>query len=231
MTGKEIAQLMDELHRIHRQIVDINFCEQKLKRSFAFSRGQVDTARKGLEFKQDAKQKALLDVNEKEREAARVAQELERRKEQLDLAKSDREYEALKIQIQLEERKNDSLADLALEALVAVDEIDEEVKLAELKLKEAEAVLKKAKLACEESFPKLAADLERTRQRLREAESRLPREWSGKYARCVSDFGGEDAIAPLSNGGYCGSCNCQIPIETVMDVCSGSAICCSSCGR
>ncbi|MBR4751958.1 MAG: hypothetical protein IK077_09375 [Thermoguttaceae bacterium] len=231
MTGIEIAQLMDELHRIHRQIVDINYRERKLKRSVALGQEQVNVARKELESKRDAKQIALLDANEKEREAARVAQELERRREQLNLAKSDREFEALKIQIQLEERKNDSLADLTLEALAAVDAIDEEIKSAELKIREAEGVLNKAKDSHDQNAPKLAADLEHTRQRLREAESKLPRGLSGIYSRCVSDFGGEDALAPLSSGGYCGSCNCQIPIETVMDVCSGSAICCSACGR
>ncbi|MBR5759818.1 MAG: hypothetical protein IKX88_14605, partial [Thermoguttaceae bacterium] len=79
MTGIEIAQLMDELHRIHRQIVDINYRERKLKRSVALGQEQVNVARKELESKRDAKQIALLDANEKEREAARVAQELERR--------------------------------------------------------------------------------------------------------------------------------------------------------
>ena len=135
MTGIEIAQLMDELHRIHRQIVDINYRERKLKRSVAIGQEQVNVAKKELESKRDVRQTALLDANEKEREAARVAQELERRREQLNLAKSDREYEALKIQIQLEERKNDSLADLTLEALAAVDAIDEEIKSVDLKLR------------------------------------------------------------------------------------------------
>lgn len=46
MTGKEIAQLVDELHRIHRQVVDINYRERRLKRAVAVAEGALDDAKK-----------------------------------------------------------------------------------------------------------------------------------------------------------------------------------------
>jgi predicted nucleic acid-binding Zn-ribbon protein len=231
MTGKEIAQLVDELHRIHRQVVDINYRERRLKRAVAVAEGALDDAKKELKAKQDTLQDLHLDARNKEREAASASQELERRKEQLNLAKSDREFEALKLQIQLEENKNDTLADLTLEVLEAIDSLSEEIKLAETKFQEAEETFAKAQDALSQSVPKLQSEMEHTQQRLKDAESRLPRELAGVYVRCVKEFGGEDAFAPLANGVYCGSCNRQIPIEIVMKVCSGDSLCCSACGR
>ena len=142
MTGKEVSLLMDELHRIHRQIGDINHRAKRLKQTLLGLTAELESAKASVKEKNDVKQKLLLDVKEKEREAALGAQNLQRRQEQLNMAKSDREYQTIKLQIELESKKSDSLADAALVALSAVDKADEEIKSSEKAVESAQEKLR-----------------------------------------------------------------------------------------
>ncbi|MBQ9874043.1 MAG: hypothetical protein IJM30_06240 [Thermoguttaceae bacterium] len=231
MTGKEIAEIMNGLFRVHRQIGDLKYRVRLLERSVEAREKEFREAELNLSERLDSKRRALLVVDENERAAATAASELERRREQLNSAKSDREYEALKIQIELEEKKNDSLADQTLEALSALDEISAEIASAEERVRTADSNLNKARATREQESNKLKIEIERALARLKESELKIPRDFVGFYRRCVDNYGGEGALAPLCDGGYCGSCNCQLPPDEVARVCDGAAICCSSCGR
>lgn len=231
MTGKEVSLLMDELHRIHRQIGDINHRAKRLKQTLLGLTAELESAKASVKEKNDVKQKLLLDVKEKERDAALGAQNLQRRQEQLNMAKSDREYQTIKLQIELESKKSDSLADAALVALSAVDKADEEIKSSEKAVELAQEKLRSFKSKLAEETPVLKADMERTTGRLRDAESRLPHEFAGLYASCVKKYGGQESLAPIVDDVYCGSCNIQIPLDDVLKIQSGSPFCCFSCGR
>lgn len=231
MDGKEIAALIDELHRIHRTLAELNYRLQRGRRAIAAGVAAQKKAADALAARRAEKQNLLLAAKEKERESDAAAQELERRRAQLDAAKSNREYESIQIQIESIAYKNDELAEAAFEALTAAEEFDAEVERAETELKETSELLEKARNAAAEAEPKLIADVERTQGRLRETEGRLPRDWAGLYARLVKDFGGEETFAPLTGEGYCGSCRRRLPVETVAKVCGGAALVCPACGR
>lgn len=231
MDGKEIAALIDELHGIHRALVELNYRIQRGRRAVAAGVAAQKKAADALAARREEKQNLLLAAKEKERESDAAAQELERRRAQLDAAKSNREYESIQIQIESIAYKNDELAEAAFEALTVAEEFDAEVERAETELKEATELLEKARNAVAESEPKLTADVERAQGRLRDAESRLPRDWAGVYARLIKDFGGEETFAPLTDEGYCGSCRRRLPVETVAKVCGGAALTCPACGR
>jgi len=230
MDGKIIAELMDELFRIHRQLGELNYRIDRFKRVVAVSQNAVVKANEKLKVQREVRQSALLKAQLQEKEAAAALQELERRHNQLDMAKSNREYEQIKLQIELEERKNDALADAALEALDEVEAQDAKVRECDDELTSAKERTTKAQADLETNEPKLRREIELANERLRKAEAKLPREFAGLYERAVKDFGGE-ALASLTDRVFCGSCSRQIPVETVMKVCSGAAVLCSSCGR
>ncbi len=230
MDGKIITELLDELRRIHRQLGELNYRIDRFKRVVAASQSSVVKATANLKAQNELKQTVLLKARSQEKEAADALRELERRRAQLDMAKSNREYEQIKLQIELEERKSDATADAALEALANVDAEDAKLKERNDELTAAKEKLAKAQEDLSTNEPKLRKEIENATARLRNAESRLPREFAGQYERAVTNFGG-DALAPLSDGGFCGSCDRQIPTETIMKVCTGTAVLCTSCGR
>lgn len=229
--GKEIAALIDELHRIHRTLAELNHRIQRGRRAVAAGVAAQKRAADALAARREEKRNLLLAAKEKERESDAASQELERRRARLDAAKSNREYESIQVQIEAIAYKNDELAEAALEALTVAEEFDAEIEKAEAELKEADALVEKARAAVAETEPKLAADLERARGRLRETEGRLPRDWAGLYARAVKDFDGEDAFAPLTGEGYCGFCRRRLPVEILTKVCGGAALVCPACSR
>lgn len=231
MDGKEIAALIDELHGIHRALAELNYRIQRGRRAVAAGVAARKKAADALAARREEKQNLLLTAKEKERESDAAAQELARRRAQLDAAKSNREYESIQIQIESIAYKNDELAEAAFEALTVAEEFDAEIERAETELKEATELLEKARNAAAESEPKLTADVERAQGRLRDAEGRLPRDWAGAYARLVKDFGGEETFAPLTGEGYCGACRRRLPVEVVAKVCGGAALTCPACGR
>lgn len=231
MSTSDISRLMNQLSIVHTQIGELRRRVQRLQDIVERCAIVLDSSKNALKEKLKVKSELLLLISQKERESEAALQEVTRRKEQLNLAKSNREYEALKLQIQIEEKKNDELADSTLLALGEVDGVEEAVKLAEEDVKKAEENLKKSRENLAVFSPALESDIEKALVRLHEAESNLPHDWAGVYSRCVSRFGGEEALSRLVDGEYCDSCNTQLPLDFVAQVQAGKGITCPSCGR
>lgn len=231
MTGTEVSRFMNQLYLIHRQIGDLQYRIKRAKRADMACTAVLNSARDVLTSKRKIKQELLCEIKQNELEAAKSAKELERRKEQLNCSKSDREYETIKLQIEIEESKNNSLADLVLEKLEKIDEIELEIKKAEENFASAENDWKKQRETVLQKVAQLEAELLITTSRLREVEGRISGAWMTLYKRCVERFGGEEALASLVNELKCGSCNCQLPADVISKVRTGNAVCCPLCGR
>lgn len=231
MERREIVQIIDDLHRTHRQIGELNYRIQRARRTVAAGVAAKKKADDALAATLDEKKNLLLIAAEKEREAAQIADDLARRRERLETAKSEREYATAKVQLELGERKNDEAAEAALAAISDAEEFEPNVEAAQKAANEAAEKLEKARAALAENEPKWNADIERAQGRLREYEAKLPREFAGIYVRLVKNFGGEETFAPLTNKVYCGFCNCQTPLEIIVKARAGQAVVCPSCGR
>ena len=72
--------------------------------------------------------------------------------------------------------------------------------------------------------------LKRQRRQLEQAESELPGEFMDDYRRVVNSKG-EDAMAEVTDGEYCGGCNRRLLPNQVAQVLSGATTACKPCGR
>ena len=231
MTGKEIASLVDETFRIHRQTSEIVYRRRGLRRALVVREEELAKKKGEYDALQARKREALVDVREKERVAEEVAQSLSRRREQQALAASEREFEALRLQIEIDEKKNDAVADAALEAYATIEVMDEDLLRMENEISSMESEFKTFRETSAQSDAQLQRDLDDARAKLRAAESKLPRDWQSEYFRCVETFGGEKALAPLEAGGYCGACNFQLTFESIARICDGVPVRCTHCGK
>lgn len=227
----ETSLLLCRLNNIHRQIGEITSRLQHLKRIDLIGLATFQTTQDKLKSKLESKQELVLLIRKKEREAAFVLDELARREEQLNLARSDREYETIKLQIQIEKNKNEELADLTLELLTNLDVLESEISVVQEEFKKAQELLKKSRTEITAKVLPLQKDYELARKKLQKEELSLSGTLAVMYKHCVERFGGENALAAVVNQSNCGFCNCQLPSNILSKASIGTAVCCSLCGR
>ena len=231
MDAKKISELMERLYRIHRQIGELNSRLEKGKKLIAFNRMKQEQEQKKINSMREKHLELHLDAKQKEQDLESREDSVRRRKSQMDAAKSNKEYLALKEQIQADEAVNSKLAGDALEAISAAEEFEVQVHQEE---KELETLIQQGK-ELEKSFEEERAVLEKDVIRctglLHAAEEELPLLFADTYHRLVRSVGGEATLAPITNQCYCGNCNQQIPIRRIMEICEGKLYICQACGR
>lgn len=224
------TEVLRKLHRIHRQLTDLRerlergpkqvrtrdahvaHQEQQLAQAQADAKSfRVATDGKQLQFK--GKEDKIKDLKLK-----------------LNMAASNREYQALKEQIAADEMANSVLADEILEALDKVDAMQAKVVEAQETLGRAQKEAERVRAEVAEAQPRIRGDLERLEAELREEEATLPGEMREAYERVVRQKG-EDALAPIIDHEYCGGCNQSVPINVYNAMTLSRPIFCKSCGR
>ena len=230
MTATEVTALMAELDSAFRRRKELEFQIERGKRDLMRSEKELAERTRARCAKEEETRVAKSRVADQELEAARVAQSLNRRREQLNAASSEREYSAIKLQIELDEKKNDALADATLETLTLIDQLERDLKeiSAAERTYEEQLTKKRAEFATLE--PELRGKIQDANLTIGEIEARFPREFQLVYAEAVTRWGREDARSPL-DGEYCGRCHQGAPIDLVLRVRAGVPALCYSCGR
>ena len=231
MKAEDISALIDELFRAHRRIEELRYKLKRFEETAASRSSTLSKLRGALEAKQNEKKSVLVELNQREREAEIANSSLEKRREQLNCAKSDREYEAIKVQIELDEKKTERLTDLALETLGTIDEIDSDIKELENQISDSQKRVDQAIDELNEQRPQILVRINEVEQLIRGVEENLPRDFQAPYARAKEMHGESDATAPIVDNEYCGGCNQGVPKDFILKVKSGNPVCCSSCGR
>ncbi|MDO5580934.1 MAG: hypothetical protein Q4G69_07345 [Planctomycetia bacterium] len=231
MADTVVSELMVRLHSIHRQISELNGRLRKGGLLINLHKEKGTQLLQKLEEVKQEENRLILEAKNQENLLKTNEETVKKRKGQLLEAKNNKEYSMLKVQIELDEKENDRIADEALTALTAAEDYQPTVDLAQ---KEYDTVVKEIKEK-EENWvkekPIIEADLIRCKERLNQAEKELNKDFKELYKRLVEGYGGEEALAPIVNQVYCGHCNHQIPIHFINEVNNGSAKTCPSCGR
>jgi len=232
MANAPLVELMCRIHRIHRQLTDLrNRIERgpKMLKVQEASAGQI-TER--LEKVKSEYQRLQKNAREKEQQLTRSEEAIAKRKTQLQEAKNNKEFQALKLQIAADEATNNVLADEALEAIEKTEQFLQNVTEVEAELKKSLEIQEKTRKAIAEDSPMLQSDMERCLQQLAEAEPELPFKFREPYHRLVQGMGGEQALAPINDQKFCGGCRQSIPIHWIAQVIQGETpVTCKSCGR
>jgi predicted nucleic acid-binding Zn-ribbon protein len=158
---------------------------------------------KAARMASDAKQGQLRDSEEK----------VKKLQDQLNTASSNREYDALKDQIQAAEMTNSVLADEILEGMESLDGFKSKIEEANAALEKAQADKKAAEAKFAEEEPSIRGDLANVEARLAEAEAHLVEPFTTVYRRAVKSLG-EDALSSVE-GEFCSNCNQKVPLNQI----------------
>lgn len=225
------TELMARIHRIQRQLADL---QGRLRRMPQIQKVQ-DTHRQELTDQlqkcRETSQQLQREAKAKENSLASSEQALAKRKLQLSEAKTNKEYLALKQQIEADSAANSVLADEALESIDKSESFFPRVSEAEAELQKTVDLLHATRKQHDLEIPVIEVDIARCAGQLAEAEQELPHDFREMYKRLVSTQPGGEALALINNQKYCGNCNQLVAINNIAQVIQRKPIPCQSCGR
>ncbi|MDR1290650.1 MAG: hypothetical protein LBK06_05565 [Planctomycetaceae bacterium] len=226
--------IRDVLERIHELQIQLSELNGRLRRSELLQKSQAATIQKNetaLQTVTDEYHKLHAYAKQKELEVAQNDQNLVKRRDQLREAKTNKEYQALQSQISADEAARNVLDDEALEAIEKAEKFRTKVDSAEQELNNSKELFASTKKKYSEVKPKIDNDIASVSELLKAEEVKLPREFREIYDRLVRSLGGVESLAVVENQRYCGSCNHQIPINSLAIIMQKKPITCSSCAR
>lgn len=150
-------------------------------------------------------------------------------KAKLNQAASNREFDALRSQIEADEMANSVLEDEVLAAFEKLDRLKDELAQFEAELvtlKAAEAKLAQELAAAEAG---LKAQVFEYESMIKRSEHVIPEEISLAYRRMVQAQGA-DAFTEVE-GNQCQNCFVTLPQQTLMELKSGKILFCKSCSK
>jgi len=223
------TSMLRSLHRIHRQLADLN---ERLQRGPKhIEAGQAHVAHQ---------QEQLADVQAKAK-ALRIATDAKQLQQQagegkindlhgkLMSAASNREYQALKDQIDAQKMANSVLDDEILEGWEKLDLLRKEIGRAEDDLVAARQKAEQINNEVQQQEPLIREDLERLGSELKQCEALLPTDILEVYRRVVRQRG-EDALAAVENQ-FCSGCHRHVPLNVISEILLNKPMFCKACGR
>lgn len=226
-----IRGVMARLHQLQTQLGELN---GRLRRGPVVLKTQETNAQKilvELEKLKETQKQLQLEARKKEQEVAASDQAISRRKAQLSEAKTNKEYQALQLQIKADEAARSVLDDEALEAYEKAEKFADKFPPIEAELTKTKELFENTKKRFLAEKPGIDAEIVKCSKQLQEAEEELPRDFREIYDRLVRSVGGANALAVVENQKYCGGCNHQIPINSLAMILQKKPITCSSCAR
>jgi len=217
------------LHRIHRQLTDLNDRLQRGPRQVLAAEAIV-RHHEELLTKTKAEAKSLrMAADQHQLQLKSGEDKVAELRRKLNAAASNREYQTLLEQIAADEMANSVQADEILEELEKVDAFQKNISEAEAALVGAKQKAEQLRGEVAQREPLLKADVARLEAELQQAEATLPDDVRQMYQRVVRGKG-EDALAMVENQ-FCGGCNQQIPLNNLSQVMLGQPVFCKTCGR
>lgn len=147
----------------------------------------------------------------------------------LNQAASNKEFDIIKGQIEADTTANARLEDEYLEALETIDAGRREMAELEEQLKAAQATVETAKQDIAAEKPKLEAQLAELKAEITEAEKCIPNAMREDYRRMVIAKGAE-CLSNADNDA-CAECYVEVSPQQKVELRSGRATKCRSCGR
>lgn len=223
------SAILCELHRIHRQLAELQSRLTRGPRQIAAAQAALDSRHAELANAKQMVTKSRIAVDHKELQLKQREDRIEDVKRKLNAAKSNREYQTLLEQIAADQQANSVLSDEILEMYDRIASEQKSVAQAEAHIAASQAELEKIRRRVEGERDSLESDLGRLTGELRTAEQRLPADVRAEYSRAVKGRGAE-ALAPLE-GDCCGGCYQQTTVQMFSELKSSRFVLCNSCGR
>ena len=217
------------LHQHLVQIADIQSQIERGPRQVKAAILQVDTAREALQKCKDTIKQKKMDADRKQLQLREREAKVHDWEGKMNVAKNNREFQAIKEQIAADSQANSVLSDEILEILEEIDSLQIASKGFGEKLKLFETERVKTESTVSERLAGLSTELERVQVNLTNLEKQLTADFLVQYKRLVSNRS-EDSMAALDDVS-CGGCNTGLPPRILDSLRKEQAIVCPSCGR
>lgn len=222
------AELLRELHRVHRQLKDLRDRLERGPKQIAAADANVRKMEAELDQSKDALKKTKITADQKQLQLKSREDKITDLRGKLNQASSNREYQALKEQIAADEQANSVLSDEILEALEKMDQLALAVKTADGHLAKAREESAKIKERVDAERAGLEAELARVQDNLVAAEAQLPPDFKREYER-IARVRGEDTLAQVE-GETCGHCYQTLTTQMMNELYLSRPLFCKSCG-
>ena len=150
-------------------------------------------------------------------------------KVKLNQSASNREFDALRAQVEADEMANSVLEDEVLAAFEKLDRLKEEQTQFEAELTTLKAAETKLAQELAAAAAGLKAQVAEYEAQIAEAESIIPGEMELSYRRMVQ-VQGPDAFAEVE-GNQCQNCFVSLPPQTLVELKAGKILFCKSCSK
>ncbi len=220
-------EILRRLHRILRQQADIRGQLERGPRTVKAARNVWEIATQSLAAHREEVKKKRMDADRNQLQLRTREAKIFELEGKMNMAKGNREYQALKDQIAADQQANLVMSDEILETLEEIDRLMGLTAGFEERVRVTEAEAKKVEAATEERKAVLEADLARVGEELVATEGRLTGELKKKYMQLV-EARGEDALAPLE-GKACGGCNTSLSPRILDRLRMSEPMVCTSC--
>lgn len=150
-------------------------------------------------------------------------------KSKLNQATSNREFDALRSQIEADEMANSVLEDEVLAAFEKLDRLKEDLAQLEAELGTLKAAEAKLAQELESAAPGLRKQVAELEASIAKAEEIIPGDMSLAYQR-MAQAHGPDAFAEVE-GNQCQACFVSLPPQTLLELKNGKVLFCKSCGK
>ena len=198
------ASLLRTLHRIHRQLADLDGQIARGPRQIAAGETLVAEAEDNLTTVKTALQKANLVSDEKQLQLKSREAQIDQLQTKLNTAASNREFNLLKEQIAADKQANSVLSDEILEAMDEIDGLESKLEDVAAELENQKNIQKNRISDVEAKTTELQSELARVTTELEQSEKQIPSEVMVEYRRVIAAKG-EEALAPVEDES-CGGC-------------------------
>ena len=227
----EIRDVLEQVHIIQTRLGDL---EGRLRRGpllLKTQEGNIQKSTAKLEQLQSEHHALVADAKGKEQEVAAHDQAIAKRKLQLQEAKTNKEYQALQMQIQADEASRGALDDVALEAMEKAEKFTKNFPPVEAEIKKAQELYEATKHKFFSEKPHIESEIADYNKQLATEEAKMPKDFRDVYDRLIRSVGGPNALAVVEGQKYCGGCNHQIPVNSLAHILAKKPVVCSSCAR
>lgn len=228
---EETRDVLEHIHLIQNRLAELNGRLRRGPSLLKTQEGNIQKVTAKLEQLQAEHSTLVAEAKKREQGVAAHDQAIAKRKQQLQEAKTNKEYQALLLQIQADEAARGALDDGALEAMEKADKFARNFPPAEAEVKKAQDLFDTTKERFFAEKPHIESEITDYSGQLHEQESKLPKEFRDVYDRLIRSVGGADALAVVENQKYCGGCNHQIPVNSLAHILAKKPVTCSSCAR
>ena len=222
------AATLRTLHRIHRQLTDLNSRLSRGPKQIEIGKANVAKCEAAVAAAKEDVKKTQLATNQKELQLKERESHIETIRGKLNAASSNKEYQTLLEQIAADEEANSVLSDEILELFDKVEQLQAVVGEQQQALEQGKADFQKLKDKVEGERGSLEADVARLTEECKELEKTLPAEIKQDFDRIVGTRG-EDGLACVE-GEFCGHCNQMINPQMFNELLLEKMVLCKSCG-